>query len=287
MKYSPRALYSKLCVVTTFKHVVMIVRPMRFVRIILCHITIAMASFVPLYIQSECYAHSNIRNIKSHLSHITKSFTSKSTPTTVNCVKTPMVFDKNPKPNIYMGNNLWRYVGSANFAEGIYIKIIGKVLDGDCVPISNAVIEIWQLDNNGYDSNYYTNLPTHNLTLTMQSMQKADKYFVGSGTAITDNLGRYTIYTIIPGTDSKRRVPHINFMVNHKNFTEFITQMYFPEHEYDVKNDEYIMKNIASQHDIQLLVATKKEAIDIQNIAAVAVYEFNITLTGSNKYRKY
>lgn len=207
---------------------------------------------------------------------------------TVNCVKTPMVFDGTVRPEIYVGNNLWRYVGSAEFARGSYIELTGRIFDGECVPVSNAVVEIWQLDSTGYDSNRYEYIPQSGLTLAIESAKYADKYFVGSGTAITDNLGRYTLYTIIPGTMSKFRAPHINFAINHKDFCEFTTQMYFPESHDSVVHDSYLRKHFKSLYEVGLLVAKKRGTSSVVMPGrGVVTYEFNIVLTGKSKYREY
>ncbi len=205
----------------------------------------------------------------------------------VDCRETPMVWDKKRQPNIYMGNNLWRYVGSADFANGTYIIIEGRILDKNCVPVPNAVVEIWQLDANGYDSNYYDDIPESNLTLSMESMKNADKNFVGSGTAITNNLGQYKIYTIVPGTDSQYRLPHINFAIRHQDFNEFITQMYFPEDSI-LEKDKFMMKYFKNI-DVRKLLIAKKYTVDKKILPErdVVIYKFDIVLKNVNKYVKY
>jgi protocatechuate 3,4-dioxygenase, beta subunit len=205
-----------------------------------------------------------------------------------NCVPTPMIWEKSPPPNIYMNNNLWRFVGSAKFAKGTYIKISGRILDNMCVPINSALVEVWQLDSRGYDSNYYNNISVLDPSLVSQSLMHADQNFVGSGSAISDNLGYYTIYTIIPGVYETDRMPHINFRISHKNMPETRTQMYFPELNMSVERDAFAKKMVKNISYRKLLVAEKIgwQKNILHNTDAI-VYKFDIVLKAKNKYREY
>lgn len=210
----------------------------------------------------------------------------------LDCLPTPALWEERLMPEIYMGNNLWRSVGSAEFADGDYIEVMGRVLDSNCVPVSNALVEIWQLDDNGYDVNYYgqedktdedINEERKNLLTNM-----VNKNFIGSGSINTDNLGYYRFYTIMPGRANEGRMPHINFNVRHKNFGEFRTQMYFPIDQYDVNKDILITKDVTDSMLRKLLVATKTSSS--KNVGAgipVQVYRFDIVLIGSDPYKGY
>lgn len=184
-----------------------------------------------------------------------------------------------------MTNNLLRYVGSAEFAKGTYIELFGRVLDNKCVPVSAALIEIWQLDNQGYDSNYYSTITNPGLVL---NAQKADKNFVGSGSAITNNLGYYRFYTVIPGNNKKNRLPHINFLISHKDFIPLQTQLFFAKNDTELKKDMIIRKYTRNKIEREKIVAQKigsQENI-IPGIKFIS-YKFDIVLSGENKYKTY
>lgn len=210
----------------------------------------------------------------------------------LNCLITPAVWDNIVQPEIYVGNNMWRMVGSADFAKGTYIEITGRVVDSNCVPLNNAVIEIWQMDHEGYDMNYYgTDYLTENESDNLYK-KNGDKNFVGSGTAITNNLGYYTFYTIIPGNRNSDRMPHINFTIHHKDFINLETQMFFPEEKYSIYNDNIINKLIGDKILYKKLLIAKKIASKINvggSMPGITMdkYQFDITLEGNNKYKEY
>ncbi|WP_246209641.1 peptidase associated/transthyretin-like domain-containing protein [Wolbachia endosymbiont of Atemnus politus] len=61
---------------------------------------------------------------------------------------------------------------------------------------------------------------------------KLDPNFAGSGRFIVNNLGYYNFISIAPVKISDR-APHINFLVQHPDFPEFTTQMFFTDHNCD------------------------------------------------------
>ncbi len=183
------------------------------------------------------------------------------------CKITPAIWSEAPfGEKIIKNNNLRRKTGSPNFAEGEFIDITGKILDSNCVPISEAVVEIQQADASG-------NMPIdENLT---------DKvpYFAYTGTAITDNLGYFHFFTVFPGTKNSQ-APRIHFRVKHPDFLPFETYMYFPNN--NLNNFDFDLKNLVDKQEESLLISTYTEA------GSVAVsYNFNMTLEGVNKYKRY
>src|SRR5260370_42409596 len=73
-------------------------------------------------------------------------------------------------------------------SRGERITIEGRILDGDAVPVSDAMIELWHANADGrYDH-------------PDDSQEKLlDPDFHGSGPAATDELSRFRFYTIKPG----------------------------------------------------------------------------------------
>jgi protocatechuate 3,4-dioxygenase beta subunit len=123
-----------------------------------------------------------------------------------------------PKPISFAStNNLVHKTGSFETAKGETIIIAGRLIDKNCIPISNGVVKIWQADSKGLMS--YRNSAD-------QSQAAGDPNFSGTGTATTDNLGRFIIYTVYPGLQSKLQdARFINLMAQYDKQT-IITKGY-------------------------------------------------------------
>lgn len=183
------------------------------------------------------------------------------------CPITPAIWEDLPfEGKIIKNNNLRRKSGLPDFADGEFININGKILDSNCVPVAEAVVEIWQADTMG-------NMLSDDSTLI------ADKNFAYSGTAITDNLGRYNFFTIFPGSIDKQ-APHINFRVRHPDFLPLETYMYFPNN--NLNDFDSTLKNIVDKNKKKLLISSYTETDN-----GTVTYNFNLTLEGVNKYKRY
>ena len=168
-------------------------------------------------------------------------------------------------------NNLRRKQGSAEFAKGDFISVIGRVLDSNCVPVVGAVVEIWHANAEGI--NQFEN----------QDHNKMDANFLGSGTAITDNLGNFSFLTIFPGA-TEEHAPHFNLHVRHADFMPMETIMYFENQQLNVTDS--ILNNEIEESKRYLLVA-KGEKINKNSLEEGIKYRFDITLEGKNKYLTY
>src|SRR5262249_52087968 len=107
---------------------------------------------------------------------------------------------------------------------GERIVVTGRVLEEGGRPVRETLIEIWQAKSAG---RYLHPVDQHDAPL--------DPNFTGVGRVVTDDEGRYRIYTIEPGAYPWRnhrnawRPKHIHFSVMGPAFaTRLITQMYFP-----------------------------------------------------------
>src|SRR3954452_8184619 len=103
---------------------------------------------------------------------------------------------------------------SATAALGDITWLNGRVLDARGQPIRNALVEIWQCDNNGA----YLHSGTTN-------KDKADKYFQGFGRFLTGATGEYVFRTIKP-VPYPGRTPHIHFAIKMKGHEKWATQCY-------------------------------------------------------------
>ena len=99
-------------------------------------------------------------------------------------------------------------------ALGEVAYVSGKILGPSGAPIRNAVVEIWQCDNNG---NYIHSEGASN--------DRRDKAFQGFGRFVTGSTGEYLFRTIKP-VAYPGRTPHIHFAVKLKGHKRWTTQLY-------------------------------------------------------------
>lgn len=119
--------------------------------------------------------------------------------------------------------DLTRIEGHSESALGDVVVVEGRVLDEAGVPISGALIDVWQANVHGRYAHEADPNP-----------QPLDPHFQGWGKMVTDESGRYRFRTIIPGAyqvgETWSRPPHIHFKVAKRGFHELTTQMYFADH---------------------------------------------------------
>ncbi|GAB4459192.1 MAG: protocatechuate 3,4-dioxygenase [Armatimonadaceae bacterium] len=101
-------------------------------------------------------------------------------------------------------------------AVGIVTHLSGRVLDRRGEPIRNALVEIWQVDNEG--SYLHTQGINH-------GTNRRDGNFQGFGRFLTGSTGEYYFRTIKP-VPYPGRTPHIHVAVKIKGSEKFTTQCY-------------------------------------------------------------
>ncbi|MGI9288951.1 MAG: hypothetical protein ACR2P1_26475 [Pseudomonadales bacterium] len=77
--------------------------------------------------------------------------------------------------------------GQSGTAKGQIAYLFGRIKNVDCRPVSNATVEIWQADNNGYYK--------HPCDTAPKGLDPNFRYFTK---VRTDAVGRYMIKTIVP-----------------------------------------------------------------------------------------
>ncbi|WP_231243008.1 protocatechuate 3,4-dioxygenase [Ehrlichia canis] len=198
-------------------------------------------------------------------------------PVLVNCKKTPEIYDISNKPSKFsLSNNLRRKTGTPLTADGELIYIVGRVTDENCIPIANANVLIWHTNAHGiYQDNQG---PSGKSELILEELDMYDYNFNGSGKSVTDNLGNYSFITIVPGTNSQNKIPRVHFILQHSEFPEFNTTMFFPEYNNSTDNQ---FKNIDPNLNDRLVAQYTKNALGIKT------YHFNITIAGKTPYKSY
>jgi protocatechuate 3,4-dioxygenase, beta subunit len=99
-------------------------------------------------------------------------------------------------------------------AVGEVTWLSGRILNARGEPVRNALVEIWQVDNNGA----YLHSRSGN-------REKYDTNFQGFGRFTTGSTGEYSFRTIKP-VRYPGRTPHIHFAVKIKGSETFTTQCY-------------------------------------------------------------
>jgi protocatechuate 3,4-dioxygenase, beta subunit len=120
-------------------------------------------------------------------------------------------------------------------AVGEITHLTGRVLDEQGDPVRNAVVEIWQVDNNGV---YLHSGSAGN--------SERDTNFQGFGRFLTDSTGKYYFRTIKPvpyGRGRFQRAPHIHLAVYRQRHPKFTTQCYIQGHP--LNNRDGILQAIA------------------------------------------
>ena len=103
-------------------------------------------------------------------------------------------------------------------AVGEVTWLSGRILDARGEPMRNAVVEIWQCDNNGA----YLHSKTGN-------KEKKDANFQGFGRFVTGSTGEYLFRTIKP-VPYPGRAPHVHFKIKKSNKDLLVTQCYIKGH---------------------------------------------------------
>jgi protocatechuate 3,4-dioxygenase, beta subunit len=182
------------------------------------------------------------------------------------CPATPSINEGFPSQStIVPSNKLALPAGKAVWAPGELVYLSGRVLDKNCVPISDAIMEIW-----------HTNPEGKYVTARLADRVNPYPYFAGSGRAVTDNLGRYNFITTFPGPYGKS-APHIHVRVTHPDFPPLLTEMFFAGDKRNAADAKF--KQLKNPDSLLGKVAGNANG-------SISV-KWDIALRGSNKYRKY
>ncbi len=151
---------------------------------------------------------------------------------------------------------------------GERIRIIGRVLDGNSVPIPDAMVEIWQANAHGRYNHAADSGPA---TL--------DSSFSGFGRSGTDEDGNYWFETIKPGSipfDGERiQAPHINVTVFARGLlNHLVTRLYLANEPTNAEDP--ILQLVPANRRTTLLARREINGTSV-------IYRFNIVLQGVNE----
>jgi protocatechuate 3,4-dioxygenase alpha subunit len=169
------------------------------------------------------------------------------------------------------GSYSWKNTVESNLvtpdASGTRIRIEGAVLDGDGLPINDAMIEIWQADAQGRYAHARGEKPRPNAK------------FTGFGRSATDKQGVYGFDTIKPGSvagpEGKPQAPHIVVCIFSRGMLRQVyTRLYFSD---EAANATDPILQMVPEDRRGTLIAHKQPG------SGPAAYRFDIRVQGENE----
>lgn len=185
-------------------------------------------------------------------------------------------------------NNLRRKNGQYETAEGHYAEFRGVVRDRDCVPVKNAIVRLWQRDNNGGHIELYEYFAEDR-----RLHPDYDRHFAYSGTAVTDNRGEFSFLTVLPGTESPVLPPHVNIEVTHDFFETLVTRIYLlPNREPGFLTYDIDPGNPFRMSDVPTLMhppgeTASSEIITTHDKRHGLRFYVNLSLAGKDAFRNF
>ncbi len=154
-------------------------------------------------------------------------------------------------------------------AQGERIEIEGRVIDGDGVPIPDAMLEIWQANAAGK----YRHPDDHQANAD-------DAHFLGFGRAFADKAGRFRFITIrpgaVPGRGNALQAPHITMAVFARGLLKHLmTRIYFADRAAENELDPVLSK---------IADAKARETLLARPVAGKSgAYRFDVVLQGEGE----
>ena len=151
--------------------------------------------------------------------------------------------------------------------SGERVTIQGRVIDGDGLPVPDAVLELWQANAHG---KYAHPEDTQNKPL--------EPGFKGYGRVPTSPEGTFRFTTIkpgpVPGPNGKEQAPHLVLSVFMRGLMRrLVTRIYFPD---DPRNANDLILNMVEPARRSTLVAK-------QAAGGPGALEWNVVLQGSDE----
>jgi protocatechuate 3,4-dioxygenase beta subunit len=136
------------------------------------------------------------------------------------CAPTQEVMN-NYEPKVFeSSNNLLRKIGKEAIFCGEKVVLKGRLLDKNCVPISDAKVYLWQVGCDGK----YPYPPLRTVASAHHINTESGSSFTGNGVTTTNNNGEFWFITILPAK-SEHGGHHINLRVEHRDLGDLQTQV--------------------------------------------------------------
>jgi protocatechuate 3,4-dioxygenase alpha subunit len=165
-----------------------------------------------------------------------------------------------------------RHILTQPETEGERIRIEGRVLDGDGVPVPDALVEIWQANAAGRYNHPADTGPA-----------RLDPAFLGFGRSGTEENDTYWFETIKPGPvrfdGTQMQAPHICVTIFARGLlNHVVTRLYF-EDEPANASDPVLLRVPADRRSTLLA----KRVADTEAAGKPLVYRFDIVLQGAGE----
>ncbi|XXV25404.1 protocatechuate 3,4-dioxygenase subunit alpha [Sorangium sp. So ce1389] len=152
-------------------------------------------------------------------------------------------------------------------APGRHITVQGRVLDGDGVPVPDALIEVWQADANGkypHPADRQDKRPTPG--------------FRGYARVPTDDAGAFRFRTVKPGRvpapGAGVQAPHISVRVFMRGLLlPLVTRIYFADEA--ANEDDLVLGRVPASRRGSLIAHPRPGEVD--------VFEWNVVLQGADE----
>lgn len=147
---------------------------------------------------------------------------------------------------------------------GEHVTLIGRVFDGEGKPISDAMIEITQVDANGqYPAN------------RAESLASGFRGIARVGTG-TDPQNRFVVRTVKPGRANAEEAPHLNVIVLMRGvLTHAFTRIYFDDETAANAKDPVL----AAVPEARRSTLIAKRSVEGNTV----IYRFDIRMQGENE----
>ncbi|GAA1144335.1 protocatechuate 3,4-dioxygenase subunit alpha [Nesterenkonia lutea] len=146
------------------------------------------------------------------------------------------------------------YVGGAALVDRTHpgaLRLHGTVYDGDGAPIPDAMIELWQPDQQG------------RVSQEPGSLRRDGYTFTGWGRAAVDMVGHYSFTTVEPGSMGEGRAPYFLLTVFGRGLMDrLFTRVYLPESSAALEQDSLLASVPESRRST--LLATRESGGDLR-----------------------
>ena len=163
------------------------------------------------------------------------------------CLPSKEYIDNNEPNKFPYSNNLLSDNENLAFNVGKTVVLSGQLIDTNCIPIANAKVLLWQINSEGfYEYQALRNIYNKNLF-----RKKRTTSFLNAGTTYTDNNGKFSFYTVVPGENKYQRVKFFNIRFKTVEGKEIQTKLFFE----DAKKQE----KASNIYEYLVTISTKKQ----------------------------
>lgn len=164
-------------------------------------------------------------------------------------------------------NNLILPAGKSIAADAQQLTLRGRVLDRECKPVPEAMVELWQTGPMGRWE-----------IATREDMATVRPVFAGAGRTYTDFEGYFTFITAFPAP-LRYAAPNINFRIKPEGMAQYRSAFFFGNDVRNEKDKTYVSLSQKAKRDLSIEISPDGE----ESLAGI----LTIVLPGRVPYRTY